>query len=163
MGTLPASNTSMPSVAAAFQYLQSEFDAMPPVAAQQVRVAGYADGRMRLSAPLEANVNDKHCAFGGSLVTLLTLAGWSLVTHRLHEHGLVADVFVADSRIRYLAPLYADLQAEAVLAEGESWEAFEAMFRQRGKARIEVLARVALPDGSVATELAGRFVAKAKG
>ena len=107
---------SMPSAAAALQYLQSEFDAMPPVAAQQVRVAGYADGRMRLSAPLEANVNDKHCAFGGSLVTLLTLAGWSLVTHRLHEHGLVADVFVADSRIRYLAPLYADLQAEAVLA-----------------------------------------------
>ena len=163
MGIRSAANTPMPSVPAALEYLQSEFDAMPPVAAQRVRAEAYADGRMHLSAPLAANVNDKHCAFGGSLVTLLTLAGWSLVTHRLHEHGLVADVFVADSRIRYLAPLYADLQAEAVLAEGESWEAFEAMFRQRGKARIEVLARVALPDGSVATELAGRFVAKAKG
>ena len=56
-----------------------------------------------------------------------------------------------------------DLRAEAVLAEGESWEAFEAMFRQRGKARIEVVARVGLPDGGVATELAGRFVAKARG
>ena len=163
MDIRPPPNMSMPSAAAALQYLQSEFDAMPPVAAQQVRVAGYADGRMRLSAPLEANVNDKHCAFGGSLVTLLTLAGWSLVTHRLHEHGLAADVFVADSRIRYLAPLYADLRAEAVLAEGESWEAFETMLRQRGKARIEVVARVGLPDGGVATELAGRFVAKARG
>ena len=155
--------TSALDNAFAHLHLDALLSAIPLVQAMRITTCAYDGDSLTLGAPLAPNVNDKGCAFGGSLVTLLTLAGWSLVTHRLHEHGLVADVFVADSRIRYLAPLYADLRAEAVLAEGESWEAFEAMFRQRGKARIEVVARVGLPDGGVATELAGRFVAKARG
>ena len=47
---------------------------MPPVAAMAIRVAGYEGTRLRLRAPLAANVNDKDCAFGGSLASLMTLA-----------------------------------------------------------------------------------------
>ena len=147
----------------ALQTLQDHFLSMPPVAAMQVAVIGHEAGHLSLRAPLSANVNDKQCAFGGSLTSLMTLAGWGLLTLQLETLGLHADVFVADSTVRYRAPLYADLQAEARLAEGESWDSFITTFRQRGRARILVAAHVLLPDGGMATDMTGRYVAIAKG
>lgn len=147
---------------AGFRALAAYYQGMPPIAAMQVRLCGYEDERLCLTAPLAANVNDKGCAFGGSLTSLMTLAGWSLVTLQLQLAGLEADVFVADSQVRYLAPLYTDLSAVATAADGESWDAFVAMFRERGRARIAIDAAVPLPEGGVATELQGRFVAKQK-
>ena len=93
----------------------------------------------------------------------MTLAGWGLVTLRLQAAGLAADVFVADTEVRFRAPLFADLEAEASLAEGESWDAFLAALRERGRARVFVDACVRLPAGGVAVESRARFVAVAKG
>lgn len=143
--------------------LDAHYQAMPPVAAMGLGVAGYDGARLCLHAPLVRHVNDKGCAFGGSLVSLMTLAGWGLVTLRLREAGIAADVFVADSEVRYLAPLFADLAAEAELAEDADWDAALAHLRERGRARVGVLARVRLPDGGVAAEARARFVAIAKG
>lgn len=149
-------------IEAELERLRAWCAAMPPVAAMQVRVDGYRDERLVLRAPLAANVNDKGTAFGGSLVSLMTLAGWGLATLHLRLHGLEADVFVADSQVRYKAPLYDELVASAWLAPDQSWDDFIATFRQRGRARIGVEAEVRLPDGGVATTLAGRYVALAK-
>ncbi|MEJ1097779.1 MULTISPECIES: YiiD C-terminal domain-containing protein [unclassified Pseudoxanthomonas] len=150
------------SVDAALQTLRDYCHGMPPVAAMQVDVAGYDGERLRLTAPLSANVNDKGNAFGGSLTSLMTVTGWGLVTLRLQLAGLKAEVYVADSTVRYLAPLYADLEAEAGFAPGESWETFLETLKQRGRARIQVEAQVPLPEGGVATTLTGRFVAIVK-
>jgi thioesterase domain-containing protein len=144
---------------AALRQLDAHYQAMPPVAAMQLSIAGYDGQRLRLRAPLSANVNDKGCAFGGSLGSLMTLAAWGLVTLRVQEAGMQADVFVADSRIRYLAPLFADLEAEAELDAAASWQDFIATLRERGRARTELVARVPLPDGGVAAEFGARYVA----
>lgn len=143
----------------ALQALQAKLLTMPPVQALQVRIAGCDDGRLRLQAPLAANVNDKGNAFGGSLVSLMTLAAWGLTTLRVEQAGLQADVYVADTEVRYLAPVLSDLQAEAWLAEDGDWEAFLATLRERGKARATLLARVLLPDGRVACEARARYAA----
>lgn len=135
---------------------------MPPVAALGVRVVEEDGTRLRLSAPLSANVNDKGCAFGGSLVSLMTLAGWGLVVSRLHAAGIAADVFVADSQVRYLAPLYADLLAEAEAADPEDWEAMFEGLRGRGRGRIAIEACVPLPEGGPACTMQARFAAIAK-
>jgi thioesterase domain-containing protein len=150
------------SLEEALQDLRDYCRGMPPVAAMQVGVDGYSDGTLQLSAPLSANVNDKGTAFGGSLTSLMTVAGWGLVTLNLRLAGLKADVFVADSQVRYLAPLYADLVAGAAFAEGQSWDTFLDTLRQRGRARIQVDARVQLPEGGLATTLSGRYVALLK-
>jgi thioesterase domain-containing protein len=142
--------------------LRAHLLAIPQVRAMQVEVVGDDDGRLRLSAPLAPNVNDKGSAFGGSLVSLMTLAGWGLVTRRLADAGLKADVYVADSQVRYLEPLEDDLRAEAWLEEGD-WDAFLATFRQRGRARCRIAACVRLPGGGEATVFSGRFVALAQG
>ena len=143
----------------ALRRLQAHYDAMPPVAALGLRIAAFAGARLRLAAPLAHHVNDKGCAFGGSLGSLLTLAAWGLVHVRLEAAGLDADVYVADSTLRYLAPLFEDLRAEARLAPGADWDAFTAALRTRGRGRIEVVGEAPMADGGVATTFAGRYVA----
>ncbi|UWX03973.1 YiiD C-terminal domain-containing protein [Pseudoxanthomonas sp. NC8] len=143
--------------------LRAHLHAIPQVRAMQVEVVGDDDGRLRLSAPLAPNINDKGSAFGGSLISLMTLAGWSLTTRRLTDAGLEADVYVADSQVRYLAPLEDNLRAEAYWLEEGDWETFVATFRQRGRARCRIAACVRLPGGGEATVFSGRFVAVARG
>ena len=150
------------SLEEALQELREYCRGMPPVAAMQVEVEGMRGDALRLTAPLSANVNDKGNAFGGSLTSLMTVAGWGLVTLKLRVAGLKAEVYVADSQIRYLAPLYGDLVAEAVFAEGQAWDRFVDTLVQRGRARIQVDARVLLPEGGLAATLSGRYVAIAK-
>jgi thioesterase domain-containing protein len=145
------------------QQLQAYLSAMPPVAAMGIQVARYADGALFLEAPLAANVNDKDNAFGGSLASLMTLAGWGWVSLQLRLAGLAADVYVADSQLRYLKPVYETLHADAAPAEPAERDGFLATLRQRGKARLGMVAQVRLASGEVAATFAGRFVAIAKG
>ncbi|WP_149195156.1 YiiD C-terminal domain-containing protein [Luteimonas suaedae] len=144
------------------QALDAHYQAMPPVAAMHVRVAGYDGERLRLHAPLARHLNDKGCAFGGSLVSLMTLSAWGLVSLRVQQAGLQADVYVADTEVRYLAPLFADLEAESQLAPEGSWDDFTTTLRVRGRARTTLVARVPLPEGGVATTARARYVAIAK-
>ncbi|MDO5506182.1 MAG: YiiD C-terminal domain-containing protein [Pseudoxanthomonas suwonensis] len=132
---------------------------MPPVAALQPTLEHDDGQRLVLAAPLAANLNDKGCAFGGSLVSLMTLAGWSLVTLRLLRAGIDADVFVAESQVHYLKPLYEDLRAEASARAPADWDGFIATVRERGRARIHIDAAVAMADGALATRCQSSYAA----
>ena len=144
----------MHDTAAALAALNTHFAAMPPVAAMHLRAVGIDGDRLRLHAPLAANVNDKGCAFGGSLAGAMTLAGWGLLTTRLAQAGIAAEVYVADSRLRYLAPLYEDLVAEAWPAPGTDWDGVS-----RGRARVEMVAHVVDSTGRAVAAFEGRFAA----
>ena len=139
--------------------LLDHYHSMPPVAAMDLSIQDYTGGRLCLQAPLDRHVNDKGCAFGGSLVSLMTLAGWGLVTLQVQQAGLQADVYVADSRVEYLAPLFADLRAEARLVEEGDWSVFADALRERGRASAHLVAQVPLPDGGIACRCRARYVA----
>jgi thioesterase domain-containing protein len=135
---------------------------IPLARAMQLSVHEYRADELVLAAPLAPNVNDKGCAFGGSLGSLLTLAGWGLIVLHLREAGRDCDVYVQDSQMRYLAPVWTDFHAQARLAEGEGWQAFDQALAARGRARARLQCRVPLADGSDACTLEARFVAMAK-
>ena len=147
------------SLEEALQELREYCRGMPPVAAMRVDVEGPHGDALRLTAPLSANVNDKGNAFGGSLASVMTLSGWALVSMRLGLAGKQAEVYVADSNIRYRAPVYGDLLATARLAPDQNWDDFLTLFTKRGRARVTV--RAAIEGG--AAEFEGRFVALDKG
>jgi len=132
---------------------------IPLARAMQLRVHDYDGDNLRLAAPLAPNINDKGCAFGGSLLSLLTLAGWGLIVLKLRESGSRCDVYVQDSEVRYLAPVWEDFVAAARLADGESWDEFARALQARGRARLSVACRVALASGADACVLSARFVA----
>lgn len=134
---------------------------MPPVCAMSVRIDRYdPNSGLRLVAPLAANVNDKGSAFGGSLAGLMTLSCWGSATLALDLAGITdAEVYVQDSSVQYLAPLYGDLLAEARLTDERSWDDFIRAYRERGRARATLSASVCCADGQVAASMVGRFVA----
>ena len=136
-------------------------DTIPLARAMDLHVGDYDGYRLALYAPLAPNVNDKGCAFGGSMSSMLTLAGWGLVNLKLAEAGEEADVFVQDSAISYLNPVWDALTAEAAAEPGQDWDQFIADLRARGKARITMMAEVAVAEGGgVACRMFGKFVAK---
>ena len=99
--------------------LEQTLRKIPLAAAMHISVRAYDGDRLVLAAPLAPNVNDKGCAFGGSLASLLTLAGWGLILLKLEAQRIDCDIYVQDSTIRYVAPLWGDLEAHAAVADGE--------------------------------------------
>lgn len=133
---------------------------MPPVRAFDLRIGAYDGERLELRAPLAANVNDKGSAFGGSLASLMTLAAWGLTTLKLGEAGYsAAEVYVQDSQLRYLKPLYDELRIEARIAPGDSWSGFVTTYAQRGRARAQLVAEARDAQGNTVTVFEGRYVA----
>jgi thioesterase domain-containing protein len=147
---------------AALEAVAAHFAGMPPVAALQPEILEWRHGLLRLRAPLAANVNDKACAFGGSLVSLMTIAAWGLVSLELETAGLHAEVFVADSRVRYLKPVFEDIVVEAAFDDAGEHAALADTLRRQGRAGIRLQARTLLADGGVAATFVGRYVAIGK-
>lgn len=141
---------------------QAMFGEIPMARAMQLRVRSHDDDRLVLTAPLAPNINDKGCAFGGSLVSALTLCGWGLIFLRLRALELDCDIYVQDSHVRYLLPVWGDFDARSQLAEGESWDNFIAMLKARGRGRLSADCVVMLDDGKPACTLQARFVVKAR-
>ncbi len=127
--------------------------------AMAISVTAYDGEALTLAAALAPNMNDKGCAFGGSLVSLMTLAGWGLVKLALDRQGRDCDIYVQDSDVRYLAPVWNDFEAVARLVDRESFAAMAEALTLRGRARTRIRCIVPLPDGSAAATLEARFVA----
>jgi thioesterase domain-containing protein len=154
------SNTALPAFCELAAQLEQEIlTDIPITRTMQLHIAQADGDSIALAAPLAPNVNDKGCAFGGSLASVLTLAGWALLVLQLRAAGEDCEVYVQDSHIKYLAPVWGDFRATAQLAEGDSWSSFFAALASRGKGRLRVVASVAGADGLPATSLEARFVA----
>ncbi len=134
---------------------------IPLARAMRLRVADWDGDHLRMAAPLMPNINDKGCAFGGSLASMMTLAGWGLIVLKLRSLDRACDIYVQDSTIRYLAPVWADFTAEARLGDGESWDTFLRLLGERGRSRLRVVCRVPSAEGTDAVTFEARFVALA--
>lgn len=137
-------------------------DDIPLSRAMALRIVAWDGTVLEMGAPLAPNINDKGCAFGGSLASVMTLAGWALVRLAVDEARLPSDIYVQDSTIRYLAPVWGDLRARARLDAGDAFAPFLDVLRARGKARLTVQVVVGADDGTAATTLSARFVALAR-
>jgi thioesterase domain-containing protein len=135
-------------------------EGIPLARAMALELGDYNGDHLTLTTPLGPNVNDKGCAFGGSLVSLMTLTGWGVVELALRQRGEDCDVYVGESTVRYLSPVWGDFQARAQRAEDASWEIFFATLAARGRARIAITAEVPGEGGKPAATLAAQFVAK---
>ena len=153
----------MPDFPAAAARLQSDILQHIPLArAMDLAVTRYTGMELEMTAPLAPNINDKGCAFGGSLASLMTLAAWGLVALELEADGLAAEVFVADSRVRYLKPVFEDLVVEATFEDPAARPALAGQVCAQGRASVRLQAQALLADGAVAATFAGRYVAIAK-
>jgi thioesterase domain-containing protein len=131
--------------------------AIPLTAAMQIDKIDYSGGQLRLSAPLEPNLNDKGTGFAGSIASIATLSGWCLLTLWLRERGIDADVMIAKSEQRYLAPVTDRLEAIATLPDDSVVEQFWQRFQEKQRARLPI--SVSLGNEKVIFELKGEYAA----
>lgn len=114
-----------------------------------------------LTAPKEQNKNSLNTAFGGSLVSLATLAGYGVVWELMKEdvEGAKAEwrIVVKESRAAYRRPVLGDLRAicerpaQAAIAE------FKEALSRYGKAKLKLKASV-VENGAVACDVTAAFV-----
>lgn len=124
-----------------------------------LRVVRYDGDELEMSAPLAPNVNDKGCAFGGSMASLLTLAGWGLVELGLRARDLECDIYVGDSHLRYHEPVWSELRGLARFVQSGAQERLAAALRERGKGHAEVVCEIA-GGRRAAVTLTARFFAR---
>lgn len=131
---------------------------IPLSAAMEISVLAATTETVRLSAPLEPNINHKSTAFGGSLSTLGILAAWSLLHVRLTDAGFSSEIVIQSSHMDYDKPVNGPFIAESSLAAAATWPLFLKTLNRRRLARIEVHSNL-ICEGIVAGRFAGKFVA----
>jgi thioesterase domain-containing protein len=128
---------------------------IPLTAAMGVRVAECTDARMVLVAPLGPNHNHLGTAFGGSLHTMATLSGYSLLWWLLREP--TAHIVVRESTMLYERPVQEDIRAVCKAPAAKELARMRENLARKGKARIELEAVIEGAEG-VAAKFRGVFV-----
>ena len=133
-----------------------------PLTAHLGAVVEFYDGQtVRISAPLEPNLNHRNTAFGGSISALAILSGWTLLHLKLREEGICNRLVIQKSSLDFLDPVAADFRAECSLPSLEVWEKFLRTLKRRGMARISVESRI-VSDVGTGGRHEGTYVAVAR-
>lgn len=106
-----------------------------PAQAMGIEASNHWKYGIELSAPLEKNLNDKGTGFAGSLSSILTLAGWALITQTLNEAGISADVMVVQSETEFSAPVTTDFKSVCETTDEEVRRIFQSL-ETDGRGRI---------------------------
>ncbi|GJM08130.1 MAG: thioesterase [Lysobacteraceae bacterium] len=130
---------------------------IPITTAMQLQVVKADRAAVTITAPLQPNVNDKGTAFGGSMASVATLAGWGLVWANLNDEDGY-DIMIRDTQLRYRRPVYGQIEANASI-EADAWRDFMDKLSARGRARIEIGITIAGEDGP-AMDMVGTYVAR---
>jgi thioesterase domain-containing protein len=119
-----------------------------------------------LTAPKEQNRNSLNTAFGGSLVSLATLAGYGVVWELMRNERSAArpewSIVVKESRAAYRKPVLGDLRAicerpaQAAIAE------FKEALSRYGKAKLKLRASI-VENGQTAVDVTAAFVVTRSG
>jgi thioesterase domain-containing protein len=135
---------------------------IPLAKAMGVGVEVSDESSLVLTAPKEQNKNSLNTAFGGSLVSIATLAGYGVVWELMrNEKGETQKpewhIVVKESRAAYRRPVLGDLRAicerpaQAAIAE------FKEALARYGKAKLKLRARV-IENGHTAVDVQAAFV-----
>ena len=142
------------------QFTKQVLEDIPLLQHMQVKFSQY-DGRcLRLDAPLAANKNDKHTAFGGSLASLATICGWSLVSLQTRTADLDCNVVVVESQIKYTAAATGDFNASADISPDRQ-RLFLHKLAQTGRSRLTLSVAIRQGEQAVA-EFDGSYLARLK-
>lgn len=137
------------------QYLHEN---IPITQSMEVYVEHVSLLKVILAAPISKNINHKKTVFGGSLHSMTTLACWSLIYVNLK--GLIesSEIVITHSDIQYLAPVSTDFTATCERPDEVAWQRFMQGLKLKGKARIELRARIYQKD-KLAVDFLGTFAA----
>ena len=121
--------------------MNSLLDNILPAHDLGIKITGWHNGKVELTAPLAKNLNDKGTAFAGSIDSMLDLAGWSAITLALREAGIAADVMIVKCKTEYTAAVRSNMTATAELSENEKSQMLQKL-SETGRYRIALQCRL---------------------
>jgi thioesterase domain-containing protein len=136
---------------------------IPLAKAMGVGVEVSDDRALTLTAPKEQNKNSLNTAFGGSLVSIATLAGYGVVWELMRtekkspEEKTSWHIVVKESRAAYRKPVIGDLRAICERPAQAAISEFKEALARYGKAKLKLRARV-IEDGQTAVDVHAAFV-----
>mgnify|MGYP000011740330 CR=1 FL=1 len=130
---------------------------LPLARAAGIRVDQYTGNRLKLSAPLDKNINDKGTAFGGSLYNLCVITAWGMTDLKAKELGLEGDIVVAKGEINYLKPLKGRLIASVGAPNIEELQTIKHGYESRGKAIFNLEVTVLDECQNVCVKFNGKY------
>jgi thioesterase domain-containing protein len=133
-------------------------DHIPVSNAMGISVVAASADAVELRAALAPNVNHRNTAFGGSVVSLAILAGWSLLRLGLHGHDPIPQIVIQRSTMEYVNPVLADFDAVCRRPSAVVWQRFMSAFTRRGRGRLSLAVDVTCDSVRVG-HLTGVFVA----
>jgi len=142
--------------------LEPFFHEMIPLAkAMGVTVEVSDEHKLVLAAPHEQNRNSMNTAFGGSLVSLATLAGYGVVWELMRNEGEQNKpewrIVVKESKAAYRKPVIGDLRAICERPAKAAIEEFRSALQRYGQAKLKLRARI-IEDGATAVDVQAAFV-----
>ena len=130
---------------------------IPLSQAMGIKVAHIDEQSVKLSAPLDRNINHKHTAFGGSLYSVCVLSGWSMVYVKLSQAGLQGHIVIQESNIQYLKPVTSDFESICQIENQLEFARALKLYSRKGKARF-ILKSVISEHGNEAVVFQGKYV-----
>jgi thioesterase domain-containing protein len=109
--------------------------AIPLSEAMQFSIDSLSQDEIRVSAPLEPNINIHGTGFAGSIYSLAVLGGWALCTHIMDELAMDGELVVGKAEISYRTPVDGGLEC-LCQATAEQRQAFLRQFQEKGKGRL---------------------------
>lgn len=129
---------------------------IPLTRAMEIRVESNGPAGFILRAPLPPNHNHLGTAFGGSLAAIVLLSGYGLLWLELDDRA--AHLVVSESWMKFRRPVRSDLRAICRRPEAGALARFTTDFATKGKARIQLEARIE-EEGGTAVLFEGTYVA----
>jgi thioesterase domain-containing protein len=139
--------------------LQGMLEREIPMCAQMgIRVAGFDEGRLAVSLPLELNRNHQQTAFAGSLNALCTIAGWGTMYLLLRRLDSAGNIVIRRSSIKYHLPVVAtEVVARCLPVDPIATGHFAEMLLEKGQAKFDLKVEI-LGDDRAAVSFSGSYV-----
>lgn len=133
-------------------------ESIPLTKALGLRVKFASPARVLLECPLDPNINLHGTAFGGSIVALATITGWTWIHVYMRERKQTPKLVISESHMQYLEPVTGTFSAELRAPSDDIINSFTQTFDRRGSARIELTVSV-LSDGEEVGLFKGTYAA----
>lgn len=133
------------------------YDKIPAVKNFEFDIQVIKPGYVSLKVPLQAHINHKGTAFGGSLYNSAVLACYLLVYSELTSIGESSDSFViSDGTMKYIKPVTGDFEVKVGWSQVQLDSVVKAL-KTKKKARWTLFAEIEC-GGEKCAEFQGRFV-----
>jgi len=147
-------------------FMRQELTRVPITQAMGLDIVHFDGDCLQLCAPLTPNINDKQTAFGGSLVSMALITGWTWLVLQMQQHHCVeADVVIAECQNRFLRPVRSDYFSELAFRKGRegdmsaAWDRFHHIYQRKGRARLILDVQLYDQDLKPVMMLQGRYAA----